>query len=58
MKIIKRATVSYCQVCARDFKSPELVYFAPIDNTIVCEECSKVHKDRQLRIYDGKEVKP
>ena len=48
---IKRAAVSYCQVCARDFKSPELVYFAPIDGNIVCRKCSEVHGDRQLRIY-------
>lgn len=48
---IKRAAVSYCQVCARDFKSPELVYFAPIDNNIVCRKCSGIHQDRQLRIY-------
>jgi len=48
---IRRASVSYCQVCARDFQSPELVYYAPIDGNIVCKECSNIHKDRQLRIY-------
>lgn len=48
---IRRSHVSYCQSCGRDFKSPELVYYAPIDNNIVCEACSMVHKDRHLRIY-------
>jgi hypothetical protein len=48
---IRRAYVSYCQVCGRDFMSPELVYFAPIDNNIICTKCSEIHRDRQLRIY-------
>ena len=48
---IKRTPTSYCQVCQRDFISPELVYFAPIDGNIVCSECAQVHRDRQLRIY-------
>lgn len=48
---IRRARVSYCQSCGRDFMSPELVYYAPIDNTIVCSKCAQVHRDRQLRIY-------
>lgn len=48
---IRRAYVSYCQVCGRDFVSPELVYYAPIDNSIVCKSCSEIHRDRQLRIY-------
>ena len=48
---IKRTPINYCQVCQRDFISPELVYFAPIDNTIVCSGCAQVHQDRELRIY-------
>lgn len=48
---IKRTPTSYCQVCQRDFISPELVYYAPIDNTIVCSGCAQVHRDRRLRIY-------
>ena len=48
---IKRTPCKYCLVCGRDFASPELVYYAPIDNNIVCEACSRVHKDRQIRIY-------
>lgn len=48
---IRRASVSYCQACGRDFKSPELVYFAPLDGNIVCSECAEIHRNRQLRIY-------
>ena len=48
---IRRAAVPCCQNCGRDFISPELVYFAPIDNTIVCSECAQVHRDRELRIF-------
>ena len=48
---VKRAVVTHCQVCGKDFNSPELVYYAPIDNNIVCSVCSEIHRDRQLRIY-------
>lgn len=48
---IKRTHVYYCQVCAKEFKDPELVWYAPIDNNIVCEDCSQIHKDRQMRVY-------
>ena len=48
---IKRTPVSHCQNCGREFKNPELVYYAPLDGNIVCSECAEIHKDRQLRIY-------
>jgi len=48
---IKRAVVSHCQNCGKDFDSPELVYFAPIDGNIVCTKCSEIHRERQLSIY-------
>jgi len=48
---IKKTVKSYCQACGRDFESPELVYYAPVDNTIVCRKCSEIHKDRELRIF-------
>jgi hypothetical protein len=50
-RLILEADVNSCQNCGRDFIGPELVYYAPIDNTIVCSGCSEVHKNRQLRIY-------
>jgi len=48
---VKRTPISYCQVCQRDFISPELVYFASLDSNIVCSGCAQVHRDRELRIY-------
>jgi len=48
---IKTTIASYCRVCGRDFKHLDVVYFAPIDNNILCPKCSEIHKDRQLRIY-------
>lgn len=48
---LRRTYVPYCQVCARDFKPLELVWYAPIDNNVVCEECSRIHKDREPRLY-------
>ena len=48
---IRRAAVPCCQNCGRDFISPELVYYAPLDGNIVCSGCAQVHRDRRLRIY-------
>ena len=48
---IKKTPISYCQVCGKDFEHLDIVYYAPIDNNIVCAECSKIHKDRSPRIY-------
>jgi hypothetical protein len=49
-EVIKTTGIDYCQSCGKDFKSKEIVYYAPIDNNIVCEKCSKIHEDRELRI--------
>ena len=49
---VKKTRRSYCQVCGKDFKNQESVYYAPIDNNIVCAKCSEIHKDRELRTYD------
>ncbi len=49
--LISETAISSCQNCGKYFIAPELVYFAPIDNTIVCSECAQVHRDRGLRIY-------
>lgn len=48
---IKETPISYCQVCGKDFEHLDVVYYAPIDNNIVCPECSKIHEDRSPRIY-------
>lgn len=48
---IPKTPISHCQNCGRDFSPQEIVYFAPSENNIQCEECSRIHKDRELRIY-------
>lgn len=52
---IKPTPISYCQSCLRDFRPGEVVYFASVDNTIVCSDCAKVHKAPEPRVY-GKEA--
>ena len=52
---IKPTPISYCQSCLRDFRPQEIVYFAPVDNTIVCPDCAKAHQEPMPRIYE-KEV--
>lgn len=49
-EVIKTTGIDYCQSCGKDFKSKEAVYYAPIDNNVVCEKCSRVHEDREIRI--------
>lgn len=48
---VKETSVSYCQVCGKDFEHFDIVYYAPVDNNIVCPKCSKIHSDREPRIY-------
>ena len=49
----KETRISYCQVCEKEFKPGEKVYFAPTDNNIVCKACAMVHQNRQERVYKG-----
>ena len=49
---VKVTRIDHCQVCDVKFESGEGVYFAPVDNSIVCHKCSKAHKDRQLRVVE------
>lgn len=50
---IKVTTVTYCQACSRDFKDPEIVFYAPIDNNIICRECAKIHSRPEPRVFIG-----
>lgn len=36
--IIKQTTIQYCQSCGKAFTKEELVYYALIDNNIVCKK--------------------
>jgi len=48
---IKPTPISYCQFCGRDFRPQEIVYFAPVDNAVICADCAKVHQKPEPRIY-------
>ncbi|EOW8912834.1 hypothetical protein ACOVAE_003057 [Listeria monocytogenes] len=52
---MKTTTVSYCQVCQKDFKNNEVVYYISIDNNIVCGDCANKAntKDIQPRIHES-----
>lgn len=50
---IKVTTTTYCQSCSKDFEDPEIVFYAPIDNTIICKECIKVHSTKEPRVFIG-----
>lgn len=41
----------YCDSCNRNFEEMELVFYAPLDNTIICKECAKVHSELKPRLY-------
>ncbi len=47
----KETYISYCQVCGKNFIENEKVYFAPVDNNIVCKKCAMIHANRQERVY-------
>lgn len=49
-EIIRKTNVDYCQSCGKDFPKGDLVYYAIIDNNIVCPECAKVHYQKELRV--------
>lgn len=51
---VKVTTTSYCQSCAKDFDGPEIVFYAPIDNNIICKECSKIHSKPEPRLFIGR----
>lgn len=51
LELIKVTHRDYCQSCSRDFEDGEIVYYAPIDNTIICDDCIKVHSQKEVRIF-------
>ena len=48
---LKETSINYCQVCGKDFKHGEKVYYAPLDNNILCSKCASVHKNKESRIF-------
>lgn len=48
--VVEETNINYCQSCGKDFVSGDLVYYAIIDNNIVCQQCAKVHSQKELRV--------
>ena len=48
---LKLTPQSYCQSCRKKFKHLETVFFAWLDNTIICRECTKAHAEAEPRLY-------
>lgn len=46
--------ISYCQSCSNDFKDFEVVFYAPIDNNIICRDCIDEHLEVEPRLYLNK----
>lgn len=50
---MKKTSVSYCQVCLKDFRDKDIVYYVVIDNSIVCGDCASSAKaEIQTRKYE------
>lgn len=48
---VKVTNHDYCESCRDDFKQAETVFFAWLDGTTICRECTKAHAEVELRIY-------
>lgn len=48
---IKITSIKKCDSCNKEFRGPEIVYFAPIDNTIICSACTIRHQTIEPRIF-------
>lgn len=48
---VKVTSVNCCQSCGKKFDDIELVFYAPIDNTIICGNCTHPHGEIEARLY-------
>ena len=48
---IKITRQGYCQACSKNFKNYEVVFYAPIDNNIICRDCINAHSEVSPRLY-------
>lgn len=48
--LVPKTGIKYCQCCTVDFKSGDIVYAAPLDNSILCHRCAAVHDDKEPRV--------
>ena len=49
---MKPTSIRNCQSCGKSFDDGDIVYFVPLDNNIVCPECSYKHDSRERRVVD------
>lgn len=50
---IKVTSVCQCQACGINFTDTEVVFYAVLDNSIVCRECASAHKEVRPRLFLG-----
>lgn len=48
---IKVTTQHTCQSCGVGFDDIQVVFYAWLDNTIICRECTKAHAEAEPRLY-------
>lgn len=51
--VIKLSNQGYCSSCGRDLKDIELCFWAPLDNTIICQDkkCTSMHAELEPRLF-------
>ena len=48
---IKVTTQHTCQSCGVGFDDIQVVFYAPLDNSIICKECAVEHAEIDPRLY-------
>lgn len=48
---IKITRSNHCDSCVKNFEPMSIVYYAPMDNAIVCRECAKAHTEIHPRLF-------
>lgn len=51
---VKITSCGYCQACDANFNDLEIVFYAPLDNDVVCRECACAHEELEPRLYIGR----
>jgi len=49
---MKTTPIRNCQSCGKQFTDGDIVYYARLDNNIVCPECSYGHSIREKRLVE------
>ena len=48
---VKVTNRDYCQSCSKKFTHAQTVFFAWLDGTIICRECTKAHAEVEIRLF-------